>query len=392
MTISTSAKYFHSSMPGAPVVSGTAGSRIAMLDACLVTGFGLVTATSVIVAGGVATATFPSGHSFEPDTVALFAGATPAGLNGEKRVLTTSTNTITFDATGITDGAATGTITAKVAPAGWEKVFSGTNLAAYRSTDITGTRQYLRVDDTGTTNVRVVGYESMSDVNTGVGPFPSAPQISGGGYWPAASSANATARAWTLVADSRVIKVHFHTATTNLGISGCVWGFGDFTSLKSGDTYACALQCAATDIAASNSIAPTSIEYCTSNSELGVYIPRSFTTLGGAVAARHLPTEYIAGYASGASAAPQSPSYPNGPDNGLILGRKLFIEPSVCRRGVDRGVYITPQNCHAAFNWRDKIDGQGALAGRKLMAVKCGSPAGTSSQGVVFFDITGPWE
>lgn len=393
MTISTSVKYFHSSMPGAPVVSGTAGSRIAMFDACLVTGFGLVTATSVIVAGGVATATFPSGHSFEPDAVALIAGATPAGLNGEKRVLTTSTNTITFDATGIADQNATGTITAKLAPAGWEKVYSGTNLAVYRSADITGTRQYLRVDDTGTTNVRVVGYESMTDVNMGVGPFPTATQIPGGGYWPAANGANATARAWTLIADSKTIKVHFHTAATNLGISGCVWGFGDFTSLKSGDAYACALQCAASDVASSTSSASAAIEHCDSAStELVAYIPRSFTTLGGAVAVRHLPTEYIAGYASGGYAAPQSPGYPNGPDNGLILGRKLFIEPSVCRRGIDRGVYIAPQNCHTAFSWRDKIDGQGALAGRKLLAVKCGSPAFGSSRGVVFFDITGPWE
>lgn len=393
MTISTSAKYFHSSMPGAPVVSGTAGSRIAMFDACLVTGFGLVTATSVIVAGGVATATFPSGHSFEPDAVALIAGATPAGLNGEKRVLTTSTNTITFDATGITDQNAAGTITARVAPAGWEKAFSGTKLAVYRSLDPASTKMLLRVDDTGTTNVRVVGYESMTDVNTGVGPFPSAPQISGEGYWPAANAANATARAWTFFADNKTFKVHFHTATTNPSASGCVWGFGDFTSLKSGDAYACALQCAASDVAGGGSSASAAIEYCDStNAVLGAYIPRSFTTLGGAVAARHLSTEYITGNVSGAYAAPQSPIYPNGPDNGLILGRKLFIEPSVCRRGVDRGVYIIPQNCHTAFSWRDKIDGQGALAGRKLLAVKCGSPAGTSSSGVVFFDITGPWE
>ena len=71
----TSVKYFHSEMPGAPVMSGTAGSRIAVLDACLVDGWGLLTASSVVVAAGVATATFPTSHAFEPRTVALVAGA-----------------------------------------------------------------------------------------------------------------------------------------------------------------------------------------------------------------------------------------------------------------------------------------------------------------------------
>jgi hypothetical protein len=30
---------------------------------------------------------------------------------------------------------------------------------------------------------RASGYESMSDVNTGTGPFPTAAQVAGGGYW-----------------------------------------------------------------------------------------------------------------------------------------------------------------------------------------------------------------
>ncbi|MDD2610646.1 MAG: hypothetical protein PHX60_13350 [Giesbergeria sp.] len=86
-----------------------------------------------------------------------------------------------------------------------------------------------------------------------------------------------------------------------------------------------------------------------------------------------------------------TPSYPNGPDNGLILARKTLIEPGICLRGYSRGLYVTPQNCHAQFNWRDKIDGQGELAGRKLLAIKCGGPASTTSEGVAFVDITGPW-
>lgn len=379
-------------MSGAPTLNGVAGSLIAVLDACLVDGFGLKTADSVVVSGGIATATFSTGHSFEPDVIALVTGATPSGLNGEKRVLSTTTNTITFDATDIADGTATGTITVKLAPAGWAKPFSGTNLAAYRSTDVTGTRMFLRVADTGTTAARVVGYESMSDVNTGVRAFPLEAQLAGGGYIPKANAANATARAWTVIADSRGWWLHTHTATANPGISGNVWGFGDYDSYKSGDPFACALQCSMTDTSSSSIANQAAAEYAALTSIAGPFTPRSFTGLGGSVQLDHAQESHgtVAGV-SGANASGMVPTYPNGPNNGLILSRKLLVERGVALRGVSRGLLLAAQNCHTQFNWRDKVPGQGQYAGRTLMAVKCGQSMGTTSQGVVFFDITGPW-
>lgn len=390
----TSVKFFHSAMPNAPALSGTAGSLIAVLDACLADGFGLKTADSIVVAGGVATATFSTGHSFEPDAIVLVAGATPSGLNGEKRVLTTSTNTVTFSAAGIPDLTATGTITAKLAPAGWAKVFSATNLAAYRSLDATSTRMFLRVDDTNATNARVVGYENMTDVNTGVGAFPTSVQVAGGGWWPKANSAGTAARSWTLVADTKGFWLHIYTPSgANSGISGCVWGFGDFTSLKSGDSYACQLFCAKSDAASYTAVIYNAVEYCSyaAVTDSG-YIPRSFTALGGGVAGATFVTSGCSGSGvSGGLTNSNIPVYPNGPDNGLALSGKSVIEPGVCLRGRTRGIYMVMQNCHNAFAWRDKIDGQGALLGRKLVAIKCGAPANINSQGLVFVDITGPW-
>lgn len=393
--MSTTVKHFHSAMSGAPTLNGVAGSLIAVLDACLADGFGLKTADSVVVSGGIATATFSTGHSFEPDVIALVAGATPAGLNGEKRVLTTSTNTITFDATDIADGTATGTITIKLAPAGWAKAFSGTNLAAYRALDPTGRRMFLRVDDTGTLDGRVVGYESMTDVNTGVGGFPLPTQISGGGFWPKANAANATARGWTLIADSRGFWLHTHTATSSIGANGCVWGFGDFASYKAGDPYGCALWCAPSTGGASTAANVHAVESVLSNTGVSAcYAPRSFTGLGGAVEMRRMSESFFSsGVVSGAEGGSVVfASYPNPANNGLFMTRHLVFERSFSLRGATRGVLLAPQNCHAAFNWRDKIDGQGSMYGRKLIAVKCGAPANTTSQGVIFFDITGPWE
>lgn len=391
--MSTTVKHFHSAMSGAPTLNGVAGSLIAVLDACLVDGFGLKTADSVVVSGGIATANFSTGHSFEPDVIALFAGATPAGLNGEKRVLTTSTNTVTFDATGISDQTATGTITAKLAPVGWEKPFFGTNLAVYRSQDVTGTLMSLRVDDTGTTNARVVGYESMSDANTGTGPFPTSAQISGGGYWPKANAAGATARVWTVIADSRFVYVHTHAGTTNPGIAGPIHGAGDILALDNMPAYAAAIFASPSDISSGASGSATSIEWLPSSSAAGPYMMRNSTGLGGSAAATHCNESYpgVSAGPSGSTNGPSTPVYPNGANNALILTRKTLTEAVGGLRGLLPGIYLTTQNCHASFSRLEKVVGQGNLVGRKLLAVKCGGANATASQGVVFFDITGPW-
>lgn len=388
MPTSTAVKFFHSAMTGAPTLSGTAGSMIAVLDACLVNGFGTKTADSVVVAGGIATFNVSAGiGALEADTVVLVAGATPAGLNGEKRVITATATAITFDATGISNQTATGTITAKLAPAGWAKSFAGTNLAAYRSADITGTRAYLRIDDTATGNGRAVGYESMSDISTGVGAFPSATQVPGGLYWAKANAANATARAWTLIADGKTFYLHMHTGTSSPGISGCVFGFGDFVSYKSGDAYAAKITGFTNDLSTASTQAGADFSHATGTI---VYAMRAYTGLGGSVSANSSVESYSPTTYSGGANATAVPAYPNGANNALILSRKLVYEPGSLR-GIMRGAMYCPQNCQASFAWRDRVDGQDALLGRKLMVVKCSSPAGAGSSAALFFDVTGPW-
>ena len=58
-------KYLHSGMRGAPVLTGQAGTLVALLHAALVTGFGMVTALSASVAAGTATVQFNAGQSFD---------------------------------------------------------------------------------------------------------------------------------------------------------------------------------------------------------------------------------------------------------------------------------------------------------------------------------------
>jgi hypothetical protein len=395
MPADTTVKNFHSAMPGAPVLSGTAGSLIAVLDACLVNGFGVSSVASLVVAGGIATATVSGGHSAEVGSVVVVSGATPGGLNGEKKVLTVGggNTTLTYDATGISDQTATGAISLKIAGAGWSKAYSGTNLAAYKSGNVAATGCYLRVDDSGTTDARVTGYESMTGISAGTGAFQS---VAGGGYWPKASAAGATARNWVVVADDKTAWLWVNSSTTATFENGLTLGFGDFVSYKSGDAWSCALHAPAASIAASTSSSTSAIGYAiaSAGAAAGSYAARSFTSLGGGIPIGRYPELFSVGaFYSGNTS--HVGAYPNGPNNGLLLSRALLAETDIpALRGVMRGVHYVMQAIGAStFPGRSKIAGQGPLVGRNLLALKGAAPAGTADSNItIFVDITGPWE
>ncbi len=393
-------KYFHSNMPGAPVLSGTAGAMIAILDACVVNGFGLKSVDSLVIAGGVATMTISSGMTFEADAVVLIAGITggAAALNGDQRILSISGNTATFSAAGVSDQTATGTITAKMSPLGWAKPFSGTNVAAYKPTDPTALGMYLRVDDTGTTTARVVGYESMIDINTGSGPFPTAVQISGGGYWEKSGGAESTARNWIVVGDERAFYWWcVPNAPTTVTSQGVLRGAGDGIPRRSTDAYASFLQCA------SSSLVTTSGDcfdlFNSASSQVALFFPRDQTALGSSVQSAQY-AQSRRGVAnsnqkSGVQAYPVSP-YPNPSDNALDLERLLFLSPDLGVRAMAPGLYHIAQNVGYALSTWDKIAGQGDLLGRKLLVVRGAAPSVQSQNsgnyiGCACIDITGPW-
>jgi len=144
--VDTIVKWARSDMPGAPVLTRAAGSVTALLDALLVDGWGLQAATSVVVASGVATATFAADHAAAMHSVVEVAGATGSytDLNGEQKITVANSNTLKW-ATALPDGTATGSITVKMAGGGWERPFTGTNLRAYRSASAQRHGQYLRV-------------------------------------------------------------------------------------------------------------------------------------------------------------------------------------------------------------------------------------------------------
>lgn len=388
----TTVKYFHSGMTGAPVLSGTAGSLIAVLDACLVNGFAVSSVASLVVAGNIATATISAGHSAEVGSVVLVSGATPSGLNGEKKAVTVGAGntTLTFEAPGIADQTATGTITLKIAGAGWSKAFSGTNLAAYKSNDVAGTGCYLRVDDTGAKVARCVGYETMSAISAGSGIFPTSTQIIGGVYWTKSSVASASARDWVVVADSRCcyLMLRYDPAYAPGGDFAM---FGDLVPFKSGDAWSCALSGQYID---RSTLAPGVLDdYPTMSQTTGqLYLPRPHTGIGSSIYGKKgfsLPLHFATTtFASGSGPV----KYPNGPDNGLYLAAHFVAENSdASLRGLSPGLYCSPQNI--PVGWAAPhytLTGVAMLPGRSVRVEPYGASSGALS-GYVFFDTTGPW-
>ena len=241
----TSVKWFHSDMPGAPVLRGEPGALIELLDACLISGFDARTPDSITVAGEVATVTLGGGNPYEKHAVITITGASVAGLNAEWRIATSGATSLTFACPGVADGPATGA-TIKRSGAGWEKAYSDVAKAAYRIPDLLSSRSYLRIDDTDARCARVRGFESMSDMDTGEAPFPTFAQLAAESFTAVkSSSADATAVPWVVAADGRQVlffAAWYHNAYP---WSHDALRFGDAAPFDAADVHCCVISASA---------------------------------------------------------------------------------------------------------------------------------------------------
>jgi hypothetical protein len=235
----TTVKYFDSTQTGALVISGTAGTQLSVLQACLVDGWGSITPDSIVVTDGIAVLTKSTGHnlvnpgasaSLDVGIVVAVSGVTGAlaGLNREWRATITSATVLTWEC-GLANGTAAGTIACKRAPAGWTMPYTGTNKGAFLGA-AGGTQCLLRVDDSTTTYSTVKGYKTMSNVDTGVGAFPVAAR-----YAAKSASGDATGRPWWMFADH--LGFYLITYTSPTSYDHLV--FGDVIPYLLGDAYSC---------------------------------------------------------------------------------------------------------------------------------------------------------
>lgn len=416
-------KYFNSGLAGAPQVSNAWGDLISLLDACLITGFNLKAIDTLTADAGIATATVSTGHGYVPEQIVLIEGAEQPEYNGEVRVVATTTTTFTYAITGTPVSPATSTtsLTAKVAPLGWEKPLAGTHKAAYRSKNPASPQNLLRIDDSLKTpsyttswakwaNVGIV--EDLADIDTIVGaqaPFdPSKPtqnwqQVAAnqwGWYkWYHARQAGydnsgdggGGARNWVLVGDDRVFYL-FCTHQAGYNWYGRTsYCFGDITSFKPGDQYATVL--AADDIYWSNSSAgyasypgqSSGYGLAMSLDFTGKVLLRNYTQLGNPV--RFGVTSLNLGNNQQVCGRGPMP-FPNGPDYSLWLLPTYVREESGHMRGLMPGMFWMPQD--RPYSDQTIVDNVVGQEGRRFLLVR--SQYSSDTEGSQFaFDISGPW-
>lgn len=369
---------YRSSDSGAPVLSGTVGALIALLDATLVNGY-TASVTSITRSGSTATVTTATAHGLNTGNQTTIAGAVETDYNGTFTVTVVSSLVFTYTVPGTPSTPATGTITWKKLGAGWTKPYTGTNLAAFKNGG--GNQMFLRVNDAGpgagaAREARVLGYETMSDVNTGTGLFPTAAQQANGIFCRKSTTADATARTWILVADNATFYLFVLTGDgANIYFS---MAFGEFYSLVTSDLYRNFLIARVTE----NSGLAT-VERIGTLSSLGgntnIYVPRGYTGLGTAVSmGKH--GDGVKGDAAGMFGTVPMPN----PENGGVYSSSVWITdpttaPANNLRGRMRGFRQWLHSLASATD-ADTFSGAADLAGKTFLVVKtiCSTAAADS--------------
>lgn len=358
-------------------LTNVAGKFIALLDAVLVNGYSVGTVSSITRVGSVATVLFSAAHGLaEYGNMITVAGSDQTEYNGEHEMIWVSTTEMSFTVTGTPATPATGTITATKAGAGWTKPYSGTNLAAYLQ-GAGSNGFYFRVDDTTTTYARVVGYETMSDIDTGIGDFPTAAQQSGGLYW--SKSNSSTARDWIITATESA--VHFWVNYTGTITSAPWYFFGDGISDKSVDDYFTMLLGGTNSTFNTGNMAQVNSGNMSSATS-GSFCARSHSQSGGSITIGKAIDATRSNNTT--SAGSNGESYPSNVTGGLHLCNITICENTIQEvRGLIPGIIVPLHN--RPLTDLDTFDGTGDFLGKKYLALT------TYNSGQCFMEISNTW-
>lgn len=297
--------------------------------------------------------------------------------------------------------------------AGWTIGFTTTNKRAYLQ-NTTGSNNpsgmYLYVDDTGpgagaAREARACGFETMSAITpTGTGQFPTSAQSAiGTGQLVIRKSAtaDATARAWTAVANGQTLYLFIESGDNVAPTLGATtFSFGDFKSYKASDQYAVMIIGRQTENSSSSLADPlhclqisNSVQMAVMNTTMfGHFIARSWTGLGGSVrfgvisntssvqAGNGLfpagpyssETQTAATTTNGLGVAPgrnnsavgQWPA-PNGPDGALAVEPFIMVH-NWGRRGYLYGIWMSPHDRPLGHNDVITVTG-GNMNGKSLL-------------------------
>jgi hypothetical protein len=291
-----------------------------------------------------------------------------------------------------------------LAAAGWTKPLSTTNKGAYKQ-NLTGANNssgmYLYVDDTGpgaggAREARLCGFETMSAITpTGTGQFPTAAQSSigvGTLVVRKSATADATARAWTLVANGQTIYLFTETGDQTLPLGVLSFVFGDFKSYKTSDQYAVCIISRQIENSTGGQFealqvlgGPAGGTFTMNSKTFGHFIARSWTGIGGSVNCSKT-TDFgklgaaIAGawssdaatttgtgqnFTFGRNASSAQLMTPNGPDGALMVAPVRLVH-SFAERGYLYGLWCPLHDRPFAHNDTMTV-ASGNLNGKSLL-------------------------
>lgn len=216
---------------------------------------------------------------------------------------------------------------------GWTKPFSGVNKAVYQMPPGSN-GHFLRVDDTdgaNGSNARLVGYETMSSIDVGTAPFPTATQVPGGSY--AYKGGTGSGKYWAFFGSGAFFHLVFVPGTTNRHLLG----FGQIITRKQGDAFHSLLSCntAAGEIAPNAGTSSSILNQTAYNSHS---LCRSYHGAGAAIASCY---RMVQNFSEPNPAGPSTTCpFPDPLTGGMNLSRVASAEPSEIRRGMIPGLWV----------------------------------------------------
>jgi hypothetical protein len=278
--------------------------------------------------------------------------------------------------------------------AGWTKSFTGTNTATFQQGSGSNSF-YLHVNDSGpgaggAKEARVFGSEAASAVLTGTVLFPTAAQAANGIFVRKSAAADATTRAWRLIADSRTFYMFIDSGD---GSALLCWAFGEFYSYRPGtDNGRCLLIARPNENNAGISNANEVMDnQCVSQNTIsGHYLARDQMGDAGGVACGKMGGIDLITSGSATNIALQgNVSYKNGADSNIYLSpiRLITGANGYYIRGHLRGLWHFGHPISNAADG-DTITGAGSLNGKSFQVVK---PASTSG-GIYIIETSNTWD
>lgn len=369
----------------APQLSGQVGTLLAVLDACLVNGFGANTITSLTQSGGVATATTNVPHQFTGSPKVLVAGAASSDYNVETTITITGASSFTYPVNPAAPGTAGGSPTCKIAGSGWTKPFAdGTYVAAYKQ-PAGSNGFYLRVDDNSSATVaRAQAYETMSNVSSGLTPFPTSAQLAGGVHIVKSDAASSATRPWMLVCNGPFFALFIAHDNSATWTNGNGTAFGDIKTYKAGgaDPYGTVIIGNTTSSYGSNCIQTLSASIDSPAS--GHWIARSYSGIGGSIAVGKT-SDYAKSRGASTTGTNGIP-YPSAVDGGLYVTPLWVSEltPTNAPRGELPGLW-NPLHARPLANGDIWTPSSGSLVGKTFEAVNL------YSNGQIFVETSDTW-